>query len=130
LFILSLLTSFTKKYRGEILDAVLIHCNRFARVIVCGMISQYNIRNQKEKYGIKNIEQVFMKSINIIGYLLTDVWSVPNDTFSKDMEEWLDSGKLIYKEDITVGIDNAPQAFLNMFAGKNLGKSVVKISDL
>ncbi|GES73049.1 NAD(P)-binding protein [Rhizophagus clarus] len=92
---------------GETLDQVLKHCNRFARVIVC----------------------VFMKSMSIIGFLVSDFWSVPNDNFGKDMEEWLDSGKLIYKEETTVGIENAPQAFLNMFAGKNLGKSVVKISD-
>ncbi|CAB4395694.1 unnamed protein product [Rhizophagus irregularis] len=115
---------------GEILDRVLLHCNRFARIVVCGMISQYNIRNRKEKYGIKNIDQVFAKSINIIGYLISDFWTINNDTFSKDMEEWLESGKLIYKEDVTIGIDNIPQAFLDMYAGKNLGKSAVKISDL
>ena len=40
---------------------VLNHCNQFARIIVCGMISQYNITNPKEKYGVKTLEHILPK---------------------------------------------------------------------
>ncbi len=43
------------------------------------------------------------------------------------LSKWLAEGKLSYKETIAEGFDNIPQAFLDLFEGKNSGKMLVKI---
>ena len=40
---------------------------------------------------------------------------------------WLNEGKLTYTETIVDGFDNIPQAFIDLFEGKNKGKMIVKI---
>ncbi|MBT8079916.1 MAG: NADP-dependent oxidoreductase, partial [Gammaproteobacteria bacterium] len=42
---------------------------------------------------------------------------------------WLAEGKLQYRETVAEGIDNAPGAFIDMLAGKNVGKQIVRLSD-
>ena len=44
----------------------------------------------------------------------------------KQLSAWLKEGKLKYTETIVEGFDNTPQAFLDLFEGKNEGKMVVK----
>ncbi|KAF0501099.1 NADP-binding protein [Gigaspora margarita] len=108
---------------GEILDIVLNHLNNNARVVSCGMISQYN---SKTPYGIKNLFQVIKKRLLIQGFIASDHYK-EMDLFIKEMGELIEQGKLKYKEDIVKGIQNAPEAFLNMLTGKNFGKVIVKI---
>jgi len=43
---------------------------------------------------------------------------------------WLKEGKMQYRESVAEGIENAPQAFIDMLGGKNFGKQVVKLSDV
>ena len=42
---------------------------------------------------------------------------------------WIDEGKLRYKEDVVVGLANAPEAFIGMLKGRNFGKALVKVAD-
>ena len=45
------------------------------------------------------------------------------------MGQWLKQGKLKYREDVAQGLENAPQAFIGMLHGRNLGKQLVQISE-
>jgi NADPH-dependent curcumin reductase CurA len=45
------------------------------------------------------------------------------------MAQLLKQGKPKYREDIARGIENAPQAFIGMLQGKNLGKQLVQMSE-
>ncbi|RIB25040.1 hypothetical protein C2G38_2068424 [Gigaspora rosea] len=108
---------------GETLDIAINHLNNFARVVACGMISQYNA---KEHYGVKNIIQVIAKRVLIQGFIVSDHFQ-EMESFHKEMVEWFKQGKLKYKEDIVEGIQNAPQALVNILTGKKFGKMVVKI---
>jgi hypothetical protein len=43
------------------------------------------------------------------------------------LSRWLAEGKLKYTETIVEGFDQIPQAFIDLFDGRNKGKMVVKI---
>ncbi|MFP6779815.1 MAG: NADP-dependent oxidoreductase, partial [Alphaproteobacteria bacterium] len=45
------------------------------------------------------------------------------------MAKWIKDGKIIYKEDVVEGIENAPEAFIGLMNGKNFGKLLIKVSD-
>ncbi|CAG8765834.1 10332_t:CDS:2, partial [Gigaspora margarita] len=95
---------------GETLDIALNHLKINARVIACGMISQYNTKNP---YGVKNLMNVVTKRLLIQGFIVFDHYH-EMEPFQKEMREWLKQGKLKYKEDLVEGIQNAPNAFLNL----------------
>nr|CAG8514845.1 14487_t:CDS:2 [Entrophospora candida]CAG8526457.1 2772_t:CDS:2 [Entrophospora candida] len=109
---------------GEMLDIVLLQLNDFARVIGCGMISQYNA---EKPYRIKNLIATIPKRALYQGFIVTDHYKELYEKFLKDMNEWFKSSKLKYKEEFVIGIENAPEAFLGLLNGKNFGKVVVKI---
>ena len=45
------------------------------------------------------------------------------------MAKWIKEGKIVYKEDIVEGLENAPEAFIGLMNGKNFGKLLIKVSD-
>lgn len=60
------------------------------------------------------------------GFIVRDF----QDQFQSGIEQlatWLDQGKLTYEETIVEGFDQIPQAFIDLFNGKNKGKMVVKV---
>ena len=42
---------------------------------------------------------------------------------------WQREGRLVQKEDVVVGLENAPRALLRLFSGENFGKQLVKVAD-
>jgi NADPH-dependent curcumin reductase CurA len=112
---------------GPFLDTVLTHMNIHGRIPVCGMVSQYNA---KEQYGVKNLLLLVQKRLRMQGFLVGDHVKQIREEFEKTVVSWLIEGKLCYREDIAEGITNAPEAFVGMLEGKNLGKQVVKIANL
>ncbi|RUS34580.1 hypothetical protein BC938DRAFT_479628 [Jimgerdemannia flammicorona] len=111
---------------GKTLDIVLEHAKNFARIAVCGMVSQYN---REKPEGVYNLENVLWKRLRIQGFIFSDHIPEYGAQFQKDVMTWLKEGKIKYKEDVVVGIENAPDAFIGMLKGKNFGKQVVKIAD-
>jgi NADPH-dependent curcumin reductase CurA len=111
---------------GSITDAVFGQLNRFARISICGQISQYNL--EKPEMGPRFLLSVLLvKQARAEGFLVPqfiDRW--PEGI--KQMAAWLSEGKLKYHEDIELGIENAPRAFIGMLNGKNVGKQLVKIA--
>lgn len=112
---------------GEMLEAVLDHANTRARIIVCGMISQYNL-GRAEMTGVRNLTHINRKRLRMEGFIVSD-HAGRLDEFMQQMGAWMKSGKIKYKLDITKGLGNAPRAFIAMLKGENFGKQVVQISD-
>ena len=44
------------------------------------------------------------------------------------MSSWLKQGKIKFLEDITDGLENAPEAFIGLLKGKDFGKTIVRVS--
>jgi NADPH:quinone reductase len=109
---------------GEILDAALMNMNRYGRVVNCGAISLYN---KTEKPTGPRLEPTLVKkSLKMQGFIVRDF----QDTFEEGVQQlaqWLNEDKLTYEETIMDGFDTIPQAFIDLFDGKNKGKMVVKV---
>ncbi|CEG82217.1 hypothetical protein RMATCC62417_16324 [Rhizopus microsporus] len=110
---------------GEMLDAVLKHANNYARIIACGMISQYNREKPDPIYNLMNI---VAKRITMQGFIIMDHMDF-EEQFLKDVTSLLLSGKVKYREDIAEGIDKTPEALCDVLYGRNFGKQVVHIAD-
>ncbi|PAU78346.1 NADP-dependent oxidoreductase [Halomonas salipaludis] len=108
---------------GAHLEAALAVANDFARFPLCGMIEQYN----DTPTGPRNIYSVIEKSIRLEGLICTnylDLW----EEFQRDVGQWILDGKIKWQETVVNGLENTPTAFLDLFAGKNTGKMLVKLS--
>ncbi|KAJ2368709.1 hypothetical protein H4S02_001386 [Coemansia sp. RSA 2611] len=115
---------------GEFLDAALKNMNPNGRIAECGMISQYNA-TVETAYHIQNLAYVVMKKLTIYGYIVSDWYKSPAySEFINEVSGMLKENKIKYRMDEVVGIENGPQALLDLFEGKNFGKRVVKVSDL
>jgi len=111
---------------GPILDAVLKNCAIHARIVACGMISQYN---KADPYGVKNLIEVVARRIRMEGFIVGDYAHEYKNQFYKDVTQWLKEGKIKYKEDIAEGLDKAADALLDVLEGRNFGKKIIKLAD-
>ena len=109
---------------GEISDSAHANINRLGRIINCGAISSYNETEVPKGPRVEGF--LIKKSALMQGFIVSNY----ADKFPEGMNqlsEWLSEGKLTYSETIVEGFDQIPQAFIDLFDGKNTGKMIVKI---
>jgi NADPH-dependent curcumin reductase CurA len=111
---------------GEILDAVLGRINLNARVVLCGLISQYNATGPVP--GPSNFVNVLVRRARVQGFIILDFVARFHEAAEK-IVPWLLSGQLKFRTDIVEGLRNAPGAMNKLFDGTNQGKLLVKVSD-
>ena len=109
---------------GDFLEAAIFRMKNFGRIVICGRISQMNATSPGE--GLKNMAHVLVKRLTIKGFLIFDHYDDYKD-FENDMSNWVINKKIKWRETIVEGIENSPQAFLDLLNGKNVGKMIVKI---
>ena len=108
---------------GEMLDTVLAQMNLFSRIIVCGMISQYNVT---EPYGVKNLRFVLTNRIKVQGMIVFD-WKDRYGEALGALAGHLAQGRLKYRESVVQGLENAPRGLIDLLQGRNFGKQLVKL---
>ena len=109
---------------GEILDAALLSIRAGGRVVLCGLISQYN----SEPKPILNLWRLIVQGARVEGFILTQF--IPR--FGEAIPElaaWVRAGKLRVDEHIDSGIENMLPAFMRLFEGTNEGKMILKLVD-
>lgn len=111
---------------GEISDLVLRRMNFHSRIALCGDISQYN--NEKIEYGPRIQSTLVTRSILMQGFIVSNYYKRFNEGY-RDLGKWVKEGKIKYRETIAHGLENAPDAFIGLFHGENIGKQLVKVSD-
>jgi NADPH-dependent curcumin reductase CurA len=109
---------------GEHLEAALNSLRPHGRIAACGAISRYN--DSRAAAGPGNLALMIGKRLTMTGFIVSD-WSEHTGQFIQEVGGYLASGKLKLKETVVEGIANAPKAFLDLLAGGNVGKMVVKI---
>ncbi|VFQ88286.1 unnamed protein product [Cuscuta campestris] len=110
---------------GKMLDAVLLNMNLHGRIIVCGMISQYN--QTKGLEGIHNLMTLISKRIRMEGFMVGDYYHL-YPKFLETVRSYIKEGKIAYVEDIAEGLESAPNALIKIFTGANVGKQLVVVS--
>jgi hypothetical protein len=109
---------------GPVLEAEVFTLAHGARIVLCGLISEYNAT---EKVGLRNLWQILARRATIHGFLIAD-YAHRFAEGGEQMAQWLSEGKLRADEDVQEGLENAYDAFMRLFSGANTGKLVLKIA--
>ncbi len=110
---------------GDVLRAVMQLLNQNARIPLCGMISEYNAT---ESTPGPNLRPLLFNRALIKGFIVSDHMARMGD-FVKDCGGWLRDGRLKHREDVVVGLEKAPEAFIGLLQGKNFGKLLVRVGE-
>ena len=111
---------------GDVTDAVMEHLADFARIVVCGQISQYNL--EQPAMGPRNMRMLTVHQARMEGFLVFQ-FAARHEEGRLRMAQWIREGKVKYREDVVEGLENAPSAFIGMMRGANFGKLLVKVSE-
>lgn len=109
---------------GEISDGVMMNLNKFARVPICGAISQYNETRLSTGPRLQSV--LLVNSALMKGFIVRD-YSNQFPNAMQRLTKWYQEGKLKYKETVIEGFEKIPEAFIGLFEGKNTGKMMVKV---
>ncbi|KAF4391962.1 hypothetical protein F8388_004291 [Cannabis sativa] len=110
---------------AEMLEAAVANMNTFGRIAACGVISEYTDTNKR---AAPNMLDIVYKRIVIRGFLAADFLNIYPDFLSATVDH-IRTGVFKTLEDISIGLESIPQAFLGLFHGSNVGKKMVKLSD-
>ncbi|WP_435587557.1 NADP-dependent oxidoreductase [Micromonospora aurantiaca (nom. illeg.)] len=109
---------------GDHLEAAIGAMNLHGRAAICGMIAQYNATEPPA--APRNLALVIGKRLTLRGFLVGDHGHL-REQFVQEVAGWLREGRLSYDETIVDGIEQAPEAFLGLLRGENLGKMLVRL---
>jgi NADPH-dependent curcumin reductase CurA len=110
---------------GDHLHAAIALASPFARIALCGMISQYNADGAVTPP--RNLTLMMGKRLRMEGFIATD----HNDLIPQmltDMAAWRSAGLLVATDHVSEGIDSALDAFHGLFTGANTGRTLVKLA--
>ena len=111
---------------GEITKDVSELLNKGARVPICGFISKYNspdIASEETPFHVLGA----LKPKPRHRFFVVTEWLNKFEKTTAILHEYIKSGDIKYKETITSGFENAPQALRDVLSGKNFGKQIIKI---
>ena len=74
------------------------------------------------------MKNILIKRITFRGFIVWDFQNQEEEALNNILN-WINKGKIRYREDFVHGLENAPEAFIGLLEGKNFGKLVVKVSD-
>lgn len=111
---------------GIPLDAALLRINKGARIVLCGLISEYN--SESGPIGARNLWRLIVNTATVQGFLISDYIARFGEGAAA-MAAWLAQGKLRVDEHVDEGIENALPAFLRLFEGTNQGKMILAIGE-
>jgi len=102
----------------------MMNINKFARVPVCGTISQYNETRMTTGPRLQSV--LLINSALMKGFIVRDYAQKFPDAINQ-LTKWYNEGKIKLKETVIEDFGNIPNAFIGLFEGENIGKIVVKI---
>lgn len=114
---------------GKIFEAVLPLLNTYARVPICGRIAGYSGQNSDRPNLASYVMYLaIVKRLTFQGFLVFDHYDRESD-FLRDVQVWIRTGQLVYREDILYGLEHTVEGFQGLLQGKNFGKLLVRVSE-
>ncbi|MBS1204171.1 MAG: NADP-dependent oxidoreductase [Proteobacteria bacterium] len=114
---------------GKVFDAVLPLLNTQARIPLCGLVSGYNATELPD--GPDRIPllmaTLLKKRIRLQGFIVSQDYGHRINEFQQEMEKWVKQEMIHYREQLTEGLEQAPETFIGMLEGRNFGKVVVQV---
>jgi NADPH-dependent curcumin reductase len=110
---------------GAVQQAVFPRLNDFGRMVMCGMVAEYN---DVEPRPGPNLMSAVRKRLKIQGFIVSDQWQRFAE-YRAMAAPLLKSGELKYREDVVDGLDRAAEAFIGLLQGRNFGKLVVRLAE-
>jgi len=128
---------------GKHLEAAIDNMNIFGRIALCGTTSQYNkmdnhastsnntknptsLATATSSSGSSNLSLAVSHRLKLQGFIWSDHNDIINE-FNTFMSKWIAEGKIKWKENFFEGLENAPRAFVSLFKGESLGRTLVKL---
>ena len=109
---------------GAVSEAVYRRLALGARIVISGLISQYNQRPERPL----DLRFLIVSRARMQGFLVID-YAHRYDEALRRLGRWVGEGRLRYREDVVEGLEHAPRAFIGLFRGENRGKLLVKVAE-
>ncbi|WP_454884127.1 NADP-dependent oxidoreductase [Sphingomonas oryzagri] len=111
---------------GEMLDKLLARMAMHARVVICGGIARYEQPGRPA--GPSNYFNIVFKRATM-GSFITSDYEAEYAAARARLAAWVKDGRLIHREDMAEGLENAPETLMRLYRGDNVGKLVLKVAD-
>lgn len=108
---------------GRVLDAAMVNTNAFARIAMCGMIAGYN----GEPIPMAHPALILTNRLRVEGFIVSEHMEAWPEAL-RELGTLVASGRLKYRETVAEGLESAPEAFLGLLKGRNLGKQLVRLA--
>lgn len=108
---------------GEHLEAAIGALKLHARIVLSGMVSQYN---DEKVVGPRNLWNVAVTRSDLLTFMVTEELDLQPD-FVRDVGGWIGAGKLHFQETVMEGLENTMEACLALMRGESVGKMIVKL---
>lgn len=118
---------------GKVLEAVLPLMNNHGRIPICGMIAWYNAGGLGAGASDPGLaapaiwRTILVKYLSVNGFIISNHWD-RYPIFLAEVGPKVAAGEIAYLEDVADGLETAPEAFMGLLQGKNVGKQIVKIA--
>ncbi len=111
---------------GDVFEACLFNMATHGRIACCGAVSSYD--GAPPTHGPRGVPGLIVtKRLTLTGFIVTD-FDDERDAALKELQGWVESGRLKVYEDIIDGFEKLPAALVGLLAGENVGKRMVKVS--
>ena len=112
---------------GDILGAALRRMRPHGRIVCCGVVSQYDTDDPAP--GPRGVPGLLVNNrVRMQGFLVFDY----ADRYAEarvQLKEWVTSGRLVPWMDEFEGLERAPEAFVDLLAGGNVGTRIVRVGE-
>lgn len=118
---------------GQTLEDALACMRKDGRIVICGMVSQYNSSSSsntsKGEHGVKNLFQLVSQGLTMRGFQVGMKHFGPKyeEDFESNMMKWIQDGKVKVVMSEVQGVENGAEAFVGMLKGENVGKAVLRV---
>jgi NADPH-dependent curcumin reductase CurA len=109
---------------GKILDTILALINLKARIVLCGLISQYNA--DQPVPGPYNFANILVRRARVEGFIVLDYMGRAQAAMM-ELGKWLMEGKIKYRVEVIEGVEQAPRAVNKLFDGSHQGKLIIRL---